>query len=414
VSQPLRIALIVPPRGWYARALLDGIASYSREHGPWRFVLQRNTEGNRVERWLRNWKPDGVLARIPGPNMARQLRDMRVPVVDLLEESGRSSIPRIVSDDYEVVRRAVDHLFDRHLRNVAYVGHRDAFFPRRRCRCFREYVSRRIRTPTGGCRGITRTSAHILLPWESMPRLREELAKWIRGLPKPVGIVACNDAWGGHVLQACNEAGFRVPDEVAVIGIDDDPAICQLSTPTLSSVGVQAHIIGYRAAAMLHGMITHGDSPPSVTFVEPGFVKARVSTDTLAIPDAHVVSIVRYLRAHACEHFTPRTAATALGMSLRTLERMFACQVGHSPAVEIMHARLEHAQQLLITTGLPMTQVANRTGFFHEETLRRVFKRRLGVTPGEYRRIHGAQAIATSRDRGQPLRRRSSKTNHLS
>jgi LacI family transcriptional regulator len=389
MNRSLRIALIAPPMSWYDRTLIDGITAYAQEHGPWRFVLQADTSRNQVEPWLRRWKPDGVLARITAPQMARQLRDMGVPVVDLLEESGRSLIPRIVCDDHEAVRRAVDHLLDRHLRHLAYVGRRDTQFSRLRRECFRDYVKAKHRGMRGAGDGQKLTCADILLPWDSMPHLRMELAGWLRALPKPVGIVACNDAWGTQVLRACSEFGFRVPDEVAVIGIDDDPVICRMNTPSLSSVGVNARVIGYRAAAMLHGMIVRGESPPPITFVEPGSVQARESTDTLAIADPEVVVAIRYLRAHACEHMTPDLAAANLGVSRRTLERMFAQHVGHTPATEISNARLERVRELLIVSGLPLAHIAHRTGFFHVETLQRLFKKRFRIAPGAYRRAHG-------------------------
>lgn len=389
MNRPLRIALIVPPISWYGRVLIDGITAYSREHGPWRFVLQTDTGAGRVESWVRRWKPDGVLARITGQRMAGELRRLGVPVVDLLEESGRSRIPRIVCDDKEVVRRAVDHLFERHLRNFAYVGRQDTFFSRQRQSCFREYIRLRQRALWKAGETARLTSADVMLPWESMPHLRVELAGWLRKLPKPVGIVACNDVWGAQVLRVCSEYDFRVPEDIAVIGIDDDPVICQVSTPSLSSVGVNAHAIGYRAAAMLEGMVLRGQSPPRVTFVEPGPVRARASTDTLAIPDAEAAAAVRYLRTHACEQITTTSAATALGMSRRTLERIFLSHVGHSPVVEITRARLERTRDLLIETDLSLSDVAERTGFFHPETLHRIFKNEFGVTPGEYRRAHG-------------------------
>lgn len=406
MNRSLRIALIVPPRGWYGRTLIDGINAYSREHGPWRFILQADTESHRVESWVRRWKPDGVLARITGPRMARQLLGLRVPVVDLLEESGRSHIPRIVCDDQEVVRRAVDHLFERHLRNFAYVGRHDTFFSRERRRCFREYVGLRQHAARAGGDGPRVTSTDILLPWESMPHLRVELADWLRGLPKPVGIVACNDVWAAQVLRVCDEYDLRVPDDIAVIGIDDDPVICQIGTPTLSSVGVNAHLIGYRAAAMLHGMIARGESPPPVTFVEPGPVQARGSTDTFAIPDADVVAAIRYLRAHACEAITPEKAAAALGMSRRTLERMLLRHVGHSPAVELTHARLDRARELLVESDASLAVVARQAGFFNPETLHRVFKKHFGVTPGAYRDAHGSKTLTASPGGSRRGRRR--------
>lgn len=405
MKRPLRIALIMPTIANYNRALIDGITAYSREHGPWRLVLQAETEHDRIEPWVIRWKPDGVLARITGPRMAKPLRRLGIPVVDLLEESGDSGIPRIVCDDRETVRRAVDHLMDRYLRHFAYVGRHDVYFSQQRRMFFREYLQSHHDTiaRTGGSQI---TFQDISLPWKSMPHLHVELVDWLRALPKPVGVVACNDVWGAQVLRVCNEFDLRVPDEIAVVGIDDDPVICQMCTPTLSSIGVNARTIGYRAAAMLHGMIARGDSPPLETFVEPGPVLARASTDTLAIPDADVAAAIRYLRSRACEHLTIKQVAATLGMSRRTLERTFSHHVGHSPAVEITRARLERARELLIATDLPLATIARRTGFFHAETLHRVFKKQFGGTPGEYRLAHGVHGSSGAR-KPRPASRRS-------
>lgn len=392
MKRTLRIALIVRPIAWYNREMIAGILAYSREHGPWRFVFQSRNDDDSVAAWVASAQPDGVLASITAARMARQLGRLGVPVVDLLEESGRIAFPRIVCDDQEAVRRAVDHLLDRRFHNLAYVGRRDTNFSRQRRACFRDYVAQRRLQLGGTAGGANLRSAEILLPWESMPHLRPDLVAWLRSLPKPVGVVACNDVWGAQVIRACNESDLRVPDDVAVIGIDDDPEICGLTTPALSSIGVNARVIGYRAAAMLHGMIERGESPPPMTFVEPGPVQARASTDTLAIQDSTVVAAVRHLRDQACTQLSARTAAQKLGMSRRTLERLFARHIGHSPAAEITHARLARARDLLIGSELSLAEIARGTGFFHVETMHRAFKRQFGVAPGRYRRIHGQKA----------------------
>lgn len=387
MNEPLRIALIVPTDAWYDRVLIDGITTYSREHGPWRLVLQTDNSHHRVEPWLQRWKPDGILARITGAAMAARVRRLGIPVVDLLEESGASGIPRIVCDDRGVVQAAVDHLLDCRFQHLAYAGSCDHHFSRRRLECFRDCFHLRAQAAKRGD-GMQLTSAEILSRWEPSPRLRSELAGWLHGLPKPVGIVACNDFWGSEILQVCQEFDLDVPNEIAVIGIDDDPVISQLCMPPLSSVGVNARAIGYRAAAMLHGMITRGESPPPETFVEPGPVRPRASTDTLAIPDADVAATVRFVRDQACERLTIAKVAAKLGVSPRTLKRKFTRHLGHSPTVEIIRSRLRRARELLVATDLPLPDVARRTGFLHTETLHRAFKKHTGVTPCEYRRVH--------------------------
>lgn len=211
------------------------------------------------------------------------------------------------------------------------------------------------------------------------------LAGWLAALPKPVGVVACNDMWAAQVLRACSEHGMRVPDDVAVIGVDDDPVFCHISDPPLTSIDGNAHAIGHAAAAMLDGMISREESPPPITFIEPAAVQTRGSTDVLAISDPGTVAAVRFVRAHACDGLTPAGAASQLGISVRTIERMFTKHLGHSPAVEIGRVRLERARELIAATELPLAEVARRAGFFHAESLHRIFKKQFGVSPGRYR-----------------------------
>jgi len=390
INEPLRIALIVPTHAVYDRVLIDGIAAYARENGPWRLVLQTDTTHHRVEPWLQRWKPHGMLARVTGAAMAAQVKKLGIPIVDLLEESGDSGIPRIVCDDKGVVQAAVEHLIGRRFRHFAYVGSRMHHFARRRRACFYEYLrAREQKAQPGGGRPFT--SAEIMPHWDANPPPRLEIVEWLRRLPKPVGIVACNDFCGSQIVQVCQEFDLHVPNEIAVIGIDDDPVISQLCMPTLSSVGVNARAIGYRAAAMLHGMLSRGESPPPVTFVEPGPVRPRASTDTLAIADADVAAAIRFVREHAAERLTIAKVAAKMGVSPRTLKREFTTHMGHSPTVEIIRSRLERAKELLTTTDLPLPEIARRTGFLHVETLHRAFKRHNGATPGEYRRTHKIQ-----------------------
>ena len=387
MNDSLRIALIMSTNPENNRASIDGITAYSKEHGPWRLVLQATTARHHVEPWLQRWKPDGVIARITNERMAASLQKLGVPVIDMLEESGDSGIPRVVGDAREAVRRIVDHLRDRHFRHFAFVGREDRHFAQQRLEHVRDYIHS-LQHAMKHRGGAALTFAEIMLPWKSMPYMHVELADWLRALPKPVGVVACNDVWGVQVLRVCHEFDLRVPDDIAVIGLDDDPVMCRTCIPTLSSIGTSARAIGYRAAATIHGMVTRGEVPPGRTLVEPGVVRVRASTDTFAIPDADVVAAIRFLRAHACEHLTIPEVATKLGVSRRTLERDFAQHVGHSPAVEITRARLDRVRELLIATDLPLPVVARRTGFFHAETLHRLFKKQFGATPGEYRRAH--------------------------
>lgn len=392
----LRIALIVETQGAYGRSLLDGIASYGQDAGPWTFLQQENTADRRAASWLRRWQPDGILARITSRPMGLELRQLGVPVVDLLEETAVDGVPGIVSDDDAVVRAAVDHLLDRGLTRLAYVGLRGATFSDRRRDAFRAY-SRHRGIATEGCPELDLR--------EKLPgRHATQLGDWLRALRTPVGIVACNDARAAQVLRACSECGISVPDEAAVIGVDDDPVICHLSDPALSSVDPNARKVGYLAARMLHETIESGRVHPPVTFVEPAGVLARRSTDVLAIPSARAVAAVRELREHACDGLTVTGLCRRVGTSRRTLERLFAIHVGRSPSAELSRIRLERVRELLVGTDLSLAEIARIAGFAHVESMCRLFKAATGAAPGSYRRDMRPKGRAMSSR--QPAQRR--------
>jgi LacI family transcriptional regulator len=162
--------------------------------------------------------------------------------------------------------------------------------------------------------------------------------------------------------------------------------LCQLSDPPLSSVDPNAQKIGYEAAAALHRAIEGSEPPPDVTLIEPAGVVVRRSTDVLVIADQDVVNMVRYIREHACDGLTTQSLSEQAAISRRTLERWFAEHVGHSPSEEIARVRIERVKDLLLTTELALEEIAPLAGFEHLKSMHRLFKSRLGLTPGEYRK----------------------------
>lgn len=401
------IALLVSPASWSNRQLLEGITAYAQRHARWRFVLQEFTANGAVDKWVVRAKPAGVIAEITSARMARSLQRLAVSIVDVLEEHPAPHIPQIVCDDRKIVQQAIDYLRDKGLRHLAFVGDRGRHFARQRRRWFHDHVLLRCRQEGVSERDARAMSAVAMLPSKALlPDGLTALAEWLGRLPKPVGVVACNDEWGGQILRACAEHDLHVPDDVAVIGVNDDPIFCQMSDPPLSSIDCHARTIGYEAAALLHGMISRGVSPPPITFIDPGPVQERGSSDVLAFPDKGAVAAVRFIRDRACAGFSPARVARKLGISRRTLERMFTRHVGHSPAMEISRVRLERVRELLACTDLPLADIARRVGIRHVETLHRVFKRHFGLAPGGYR----AANVPRTRSPGRRRRPRAATT----
>jgi len=382
MNRRLRVALLIETTCSYSRQLLEGVTAYGRDHGPWIFYhLEQPGDGTNPQR-LRRWSPDGILARIASVARARQLKDLKIPTIDLLDETPYVGIPQVVADHRAIMGQAIDHLFMCGLQQLAYVGDRGTRFSEMRRQAFHDHLASlgwHARFPRQRPYEFTLRDHRF-----SNPSTR--LAQWLRSLPKPIGVVVCNDARGSLVVRECSEAGIRVPDEVAVIGVDDDPLVWRLTEPSLSSVDPNARQVGYTAAELLHGLVERRVRLPRLTQLAPARVIGRQSTDVLAITDAKVVEVVRYLREHACNGLTVKKLSRTFSISRRTAERWVDGAIGLSPSEEIERIRHERVKALLASTDMPLSQIADRAGYSYVESMCRSFKSRAGVTPGGYRR----------------------------
>ena len=383
---PPRIALIADTRGSYVRGLIEGITAYGRDFGPWSYSLHAEPLDTEIPRRLRAEGVDGILARVHSPRVGRALARLRVPVVDMLEEVPIRGVPQIVVDDREVVRLALDHLLERGLRAVAFLGLRSVRYSDVRRRHLVEQCRARARDLEAAATGGRACPLTLLIDERAATQPHETaIGAWIETLPRPIGLVCCNDVWAGNAVAACRDRGIDVPDQVALVGVDDDPLVCQVSATPLTSVDPNTFQIGYQAARLLHGMLTGGPAPPPLTYVAPAGVVTRRSTDVLAFPDREVARLVRHVRDNACAGLTVGRMVRSLGVSRRTLERLFARHVGHSPSDEIRHVRLMRVRQLLGDTDAGLDTISRVAGFAYAESMRRAFKAEFGMSPRAYR-----------------------------
>jgi len=217
-------------------------------------------------------------------------------------------------------------------------------------------------------------------------RLQRGLADWLSGLPKPLGVMACDDARARHVLEACRRLGLRVPDDVALIGVDNNEMLCELSPTPLSSVEQGLRRMGFEAAALLDRLMA-GRKPSRLRYViDPESVVTRRSTDVLAVDDPDVAAALRFVRDRACDDIGVPDVAEAIHVSRSTLERRFKAMMGRTVHAEIQRVRIERARQLTAATDLPLKQIAQQSGFRHLTYLTSLFRRRIGQTPAQYRR----------------------------
>jgi LacI family transcriptional regulator len=214
----------------------------------------------------------------------------------------------------------------------------------------------------------------------------QDLGQWVTNLPKPIGILGCNDDWAHRLLNVIRRQGIKVPDEIAVLGVDDDELFNTLVTPSLSSVAVPAEQIGYQAAGMLDCLLDGNAAGPSPLLLPPLKVVARKSTDVLTVSDPDVVLALRFIRDHSAQPLQVDDVLDHVALSRRSLERRFRQFVGHSISDDIRRAHVERAKQLLISTDLAMPQVATASGFTSATRLGIVFRAEVGEAPTDFRR----------------------------
>lgn len=374
------VALLVETSNAYARGLLEGVIDYMRAHQAWSIFLPEQERGADAPRWLLKWRGDGIIARIETDAIARTIRRTKLPVVDVSAARRVTDIPWVETDDAEIAALAAEHLIERGFQHLAYCG--DSGF---NWSVWRQQHFTRI-VQAAGCECDVHASPPRFSDDYSWNRDKQGLMAWLRRLPRPVGIFACYDIKAQQILDLCREMSISVPEEMAVLGVDDDRLLCDLATPPLSSVIPNTHRTGYEAAMLLDQMMSGQRVPAEAHLIKPLGVRTRQSTDILAINDQYVASALRFIRHHACEAINVSDVLREVPLSRRVLESRFRTILGRTPHEEITRLRIERVKQLLSETDLSLSEIAQRAGFEHVEYLSVAFKREVGLTPRAWRR----------------------------
>jgi LacI family transcriptional regulator len=336
-----------------------------------------------LPRRLREWQGDGILARVNPPHMAKALLATGLPVVDLGGPRLEERFPRVLADNTRVAQLAFDHLHGCGLRHFAFCSSPRGLHYLLDQRG--DEFHRRVADAGFACAELG-----FWEPGSNNKSLDDVLAAWLQHLPKPTGILASIDDCGFQVITACRHAGLRVPQEVAVLGVDNDSVLCNMSQPPLSSIDLNGPQIGYEAAALLDRLMQDQKPPAGPILVEPGGVVIRSSTDLLAFSDREMTAALRFIREHACDGIRVRDLLDRTSLSQRELERRFQYYLGRSPKAELLRVQIEQAQRLLSETNLSAKAIANRTGFRSEQYFSDAFFRECGLRPTVYRQHHRA------------------------
>jgi LacI family transcriptional regulator len=376
-----RVAVLVDTSTTWGRDVIEGVHRYSRGTVGWQLFVE--PRGMEQRRWLpEGWKGDGVIARVGFVDLARRLREMDLPVVNVSGISlARVNFPRVVSDQVAAAGLAAGHLIDRGFKHFAYfsvvgleyvAAHQQAFVDA-------------LRASGNGC-DVYAVQPHLGAEPDWNLDM-ERMGKWLESLPKPLAVFTWNSSSARELIYACLQAGLAVPEEVAVLSGSDDDLFCEVTPVRISAVQLDCEQIGYRAAAALDAMMDDPDGErPGDVLIAPKGVKDRRSTETLAVDDPAMVRALRYIRENPGRAIQVQAVARQAGLCRRTLEHRFQQLLGRSPAAEIRRLRIERAIELLQRTRLSVATVAERSGFSSAEYMASVFREQLGATPLQYRR----------------------------
>jgi LacI family transcriptional regulator len=374
------VAVVIEASNAYARGLLTGIHRHVREHEPWTVFLPEHGRGSPPLEALAKWVGDGVIARIETKSTAKALEKLRrklgIPIIDVSAARLVADLPYVETDDAMIATVAADHFFERDFRHFAFLGDDRFRWSDNRCRAFVQAV-----TAKGHDVDVFSHRRRKTAPADD----DEAVEAWLARLPKPVALLACYDIRGRQAIDACRRAGIAVPDEVAVLGVDDDEVLCGLASPPLSSVMPDAIGAGRLAAELLDQLMRGGQLKRSEWLLPPLGIITRQSTDVLAIDDPLVVAAIRQIRDHACNGIKVTDVARALKTTRRVLENRFTKRVGHTPHEEIARVQFRRVEHLLLETELSLAAIAARAGFKHTEYMTVAFTKRHGMPPSRWR-----------------------------
>lgn len=378
------VALLVETSRAYGRDLLRGIATFARTRSNWSLLHQEMTIDVLLPEWMKQSSIQGVIARVDMRTI-EPLRSLNVPCVDVRCSNRYEGIPQVETDDRAVARLAFKHLWDHGFRRFAYCGIQFAHYSDARLNHFRECVAD-AKCALSVYEKPGRRGARLSTLEETGFDDQEAISPWLASLAPPIGLFVCNDIRGQQVLNACRGLGLAVPDDMGVIGVDDDDAICPLSDPPLSSVQPNAERVGYRAAEILEAMMSGKPAPTETEFIAPRAIAQRMSTQVCAVEDREIARVCRFIREHACDGIDVNDVAEFTTLSRRQLERRFRSELDRTPHEEITAVQVARVKQLLRETDMTLEQITQLTGYSHRERLGAVFRRECGETPGEYRR----------------------------
>jgi LacI family transcriptional regulator len=383
-----RVALLLESDMAFDRAIARGVGEFIRSRSGWVILMDPMTEA--TLEGLKYWDPDGIITSIHLPAIDDIAKLSNVPKVGFgsysEENDGHLTFPIVTSDQEEIGRMAARYFINKGMRHFAFCGGDEKALW---CRQRREGFNQELKE-----------NGHVCENYEPdfpspthMPDALRSLGLWLERLPKPCGVFVFFDGWARWVLDACVIRQLQVPQQLSVLGVDNDRWLCELAQPRLSSIDANAMTAGYTAADLLDRLMKGDSACPPLTYIAPSKVEERDSSSYMAFADPEVAFAMRYIKEHACNPITPADVLKVTGMSNSTAYRKFIKSIGRSIHSEIQRIQMERVKELLTSTNLNVTSIAQQAGFENIRYLTQVFKDATGFTPTEYRRVHSTPDV---------------------
>ena len=377
----IKIILLIDCTSEFDRKLLRGMMKYSKENGPWLFFRTPSDYQFEVGReewivqWAKEWEADAIIGRWDEAKLDL-LESLNIPVV-LQNTKNRSDIYSNLTGDYvKTGKIAAEYFQKRFYTSYAFFGIKDVIWSKEKGRGFREEVikDKCIYSEYEVERGTVYD--------------RQKLTDWLKSLPKGTGLFCCDDAHALTITETCKVAGINVPEDIAVLGVDGDDLICEISDPTISSIQLEVEQGGYQTCRLLHQQILSGNRLPFNVIIGPSEIKERNSTRALNISDPHVMNILRFIDSRYNHEITMNDIFQLVPLSRRSVEMRFKKATGMTIYQYILYVRIEHLAYLLSTTDKAYIDLAYEVGFRDYANVARTFRKYKGCSPLEYRRKH--------------------------
>jgi LacI family transcriptional regulator len=375
----IRIGLVFDRSLDYCRGVLRGIKRFASTKPGWTFAVVA-PEARELEN-LAQLRPAGLIAHVYSNHLAAILRYWRRPTINVSGVLSRLRIPTIHPDDAAIGRLVAQHFLERGFQYFGFVGNPAFNYSVEQESAFRQAV-RTAGYDVAGCYDRSERSFH---PHGRLWAFDAHVRAWLKSLPTPIGVFASNDLWGVQLTEACHEVDLRVPEDVAVVGVDNDSLMCELSRPSLSSVAIPSEQVGYEAAAWLDRLLAGARSRQDLKLLPPLGIVTRQSSDILAITDLEVAAAIRFIRMRAHTAISVNDVLRHVPLGRRSLERRFHRILGRGISQEIRRVHLEQAKSLLATSRLSVAEVAQQSGFSENKHLSVVFHKEFGLSPTAYR-----------------------------